>query len=96
MVLSIEGVSIEGANTYLITQALLLMFSFFDWSVFSFCRNLAELKDFVTSMKEVASGKTAEKVVVEEKAAEVFTITLDVDNYKDTVKEGEYFSVEDG
>lgn len=51
-------------------------------------RNLAELKDFVTSMKEVASGKTAEKVVVEEKAAEVFTITLDVDNYKDTVKEG--------
>ena len=39
-------------------------------------------------MKEVASGKPAEKVVVEEKAAEVFTITLDVDNYKDTVKEG--------
>ena len=53
-----------------------------------FYRNFAELKDFVTSMKEVASGKPAEKVVVEEKAAEVFTITLDVDNYKDTVKEG--------
>ena len=44
----------------------------------------------MTSMKEVASGKPAEKVVVEEKAAEVFTITLDVDNYKDTVKEGKY------
>ena len=55
-----------------------------------FFRNFAELKDFVTSMKEVASGKPAEKVVVEEKAAEVFTITLDVDNYKDTVKEGKY------
>ncbi len=50
---------------------------------------MAELKDFVVSMKEVASGKPKEeKAAVEEKAEEVFTITLDVDNFKDTVKEG--------
>ena len=51
-------------------------------------RNLAELKDFVVSMKEAASAKPKEEKVVVEEKAEVFTITLDVDNFKDTVKEG--------
>ncbi len=40
-------------------------------------------------MKEAASGKPKEeKVAVEEKAEEVFTVTLDVDNFKDNIKEG--------
>ena len=64
------------------------------WKIFSdqicsFSRNLADLKDFVASMKEVAAGgdKAPAEKVPEEKA-EVFTVTLDVDTFKDGIKEG--------
>ena len=53
-----------------------------------FSRNLADLKDFVVSMKDGDKAKEA-KAEVEEKAAEVFTVHLDVDNFKDQVKEGD-------
>jgi len=50
-------------------------------------RNLAELKDFVNSMKDAGTGAAKAEEKVEEKA-EVFTHILDVDNFKETVKEG--------
>jgi len=49
-------------------------------------RSLSELKDFVTTMKD---GDKAKKEKEEDKPApEVFTVLLDVDNFKDQVKEG--------
>lgn len=47
---------------------------------------MADLKDFVTSMKD--GDKATKEAKVEEKPAEVFTVHLDVDNFKDQVKEG--------
>jgi hypothetical protein len=46
---------------------------------------LAELKDFVNTMKDADKAKAAK---VEEKPAEVFTVHLDVDNFKEQTKEG--------
>lgn len=49
-------------------------------------RNLAELKDFVNSAKDVAAPEA--KTEEPEAKVEVSTINIDVDNFKDNIKEG--------